>query len=217
MRPFALLLVLIPTLAWAHPPPPPPPPPPEIAVADDARPLVEWSTWVRLGYGVAHVESDAVARATAPSSPPAIERQRTFAAALGWELSLPLTRSGDLRIGPWVELRGFSEHPVAGGEIVFTAAPKKLDLFFYEGSGVLAVRAGGNDRVMTGALAYGYLAPWDLFGAQRGASRYMIGVRLVANVTRDLDDPRAWSATAGVEVEPFGALRYLLGIRRWYR
>ena len=31
-----------------------------------------------------------------------------------------------------------------------------------------------------------------------------------------LDDPRDWSVTGGLEVEPVGAIRYLLGIRSWY-
>ena len=78
------------------------------------------------------------------------------------------------------------------------------------------MKAGGNDRVVTGAVAWGYLAPWTLFGPTTGRARYMIGVRLVATATRAVDDPRDWSVTAGVEVEPIGALRYLLGIRSWY-
>ena len=45
----------------------------------------------------------------------------------------------------------------------------------------------------------------------------MIGVRVVASATRAIDDPRLWSATLGLETEPMGALRYLLGIRAWYR
>ncbi|MCX5746587.1 MAG: hypothetical protein NT062_29270 [Proteobacteria bacterium] len=211
MRFLCLLIVLMPTLAIAHPPP-------ELAYEPASRPIVEWSTWFRLGYGVAHLPSDVVARSTDPAAPTvAIEQQRTIDAALGFELSLPLTARGNLRFGPWFEFRGFSEHPVAGGQLVLTAVPAKLDMFFYEGKGILALRAGGNDREMTGSVAWGYLAPWNLFGSQTGASRYMIGVRFVATVSRDLDDPRVWSATGGLEVEPFGALRYLLGIRSWYR
>lgn len=213
MRLLALAILLVPALAVAHPPPPPPP---ELAYEPE-RPVVEWSTWFRLGYGIAHVPSETVARATEPTVA-AIEKQRTVDAALGFELSLPLTHAGNLRIGPWFEFRGFSEHPVVGGEVVLTAVPRTIDMFLYKGQGILALRGGGNDRVATGSLAYGYLAPWDLFDAHGGgASRYMIGVRLVATVTRALDDPRVWSATAGLEVEPFGAIRYLLGIRSWYR
>ena len=85
-----------------------------------------------------------------------------------------------------------------------------------DGEAILALRAGGNRRVVTGAVAFGHLAPWRLLGPWSGATRYMIGVRLVASANRSLDDPRDWSATVGLEVEPVGALRYLLGIRSWY-
>lgn len=105
---------------------------------------------------------------------------------------------------------------MAGGEIVLEGVPKRLDLFQYDGEGILSIRAGGNAHVVTGALAYGYLAPWRLWGPWNGATKYMIGVRLVASVTRSVDDPRDWTATGGLEFEPVGALRYLLGIRSWY-
>lgn len=208
-------LVLASLLVWshaaAHPPPPPDPEP------EEHRPLVEWSSWVRFGFGTTH-EALTVATKGAGASDE-IRSRAVFQAALGLDLSLPLTRRGDVRLGAWGEFRGFSDHPVGGGEVLLTAVPRKLDLFFYEGQGILALRAGGNDQVWTGSLAYGYLAPWNLFGSTRSgdASRYMIGVRLVANVTVDRDDRRLWTATGGVEVEPVGALRYLLGIRSWYR
>ena len=46
--------------------------------------------------------------------------------------------------------------------------------------------------------------------------RYMIGVRMVASVTQSNENEKLWSATLGLETEPVGALRYLLGIRSWY-
>ena len=104
-----------------------------------------------------------------------------------------------------------------GGQLVLTARPAKLDMFFYEGEGTWMLRAGGNRDLVTGAIAWGYRAPWDLFHPARGRSRYMIGVRVVATATRAIDDPGRWSATLGLETEPMGALRYLLGIRAWYR
>lgn len=53
-------------------------------------------------------------------------------------------------------------------------------------------------------------------GRRKGASRYMIGVRFVFTAARAVDNPRDWSLGLGLEVEPIGALRYLLGIRSLY-
>jgi hypothetical protein len=109
-----------------------------------------------------------------------------------------------------------SSGPVLGGELIFDGLPHRLDLFQYDGEGTLAIRAGGNLHHVTAAIAYGYLAPWNLWGPWDGPTRYMIGVRLVASATRSLDDPHDWSVTGGLEFEPVGSLRYLLGIRSWY-
>jgi hypothetical protein len=70
--------------------------------------------------------------------------------------------------------------------------------------------------VWTGQLGIAYRAPWDLFGERPRSSRYMIGVGLVATATQSRLDPKDWSATVGLEFEPVGALRYVLGIRSWY-
>ena len=196
--------------AWAHPPPPP-----EIAAPD--RPAVEWSSWFRLAYGYDHASPSATPLANTPAPTPAAPDPWGFHAAIGADVTFDAGRHGDLRVGPWLEVRGFDRAGVvAGGELAFERAPRKLDMFLYDGQGVLIVKAGGNDRVVTGAVAWGYLAPWTLFGPTQGNSRYMIGVRLVATATRALDDPRDWSITGGLEVEPIGAIRYLLGIRSWY-
>ncbi len=215
-----VLLVLLPVIgltaavstAAAHPPPPPPP---ESIASEPERPLVEWSTWVGIAYGWAPGTDHGVPRVIDP----AIDRDPAASgwdAGLGAELSLPLTRAGTVRFGPWVEGRT-SSGPLLGGELVLTARPAKLDLFWYQGEGAWTLRAGGNRDVVTGAVAWGYRAPWDLFHPSHGRSRYMIGVRVVASATRAIDDPRLWSATVGLETEPMGALRYLLGIRAWYR
>jgi hypothetical protein len=197
--------------AWAHPPPPPP----EIAAPD--RPAFEWSSWFRLAYGYTDAAPAATPLASTGTQPPAAPDPWGLHAALGADLTLALASDGDVRLGPWLEVRGFDRTGVvAGGELVIERAPRSLDMFLYDGQGVLIVKAGGNDRVMTGAVAWGYLAPWTLFGETSGHKRYMIGVRLVATATRAVDDPRDWSVTAGLEVEPIGALRYLLGIRSWY-
>ena len=44
----------------------------------------------------------------------------------------------------------------------------------------------------------------------------MIGVGIVATVTQSRHDSHDWSALVGLELEPLGAVRYLLGIRSWY-
>lgn len=190
--------------AGARPPPPPEPEP--------ARPLVEWSTWVRIGWGVESGDSSTVAaRSTVPA-----ERTQTMAweGAIGADFTLPIAAEGDVRVGPWIEARGLSV--VGGGELVIAALPKRLDMFWYEGQGQLSLRAGGNTERATAAIAYGYRAPWDLFGRPSGSTRYMIGVRVVASVTREFERPNDWVGTLGLELEPVGALRYVFGIRSWY-
>lgn len=201
-----LLLLLFAGVANASPPPPPD--------DDEApqRPALEWSTWFRLGFGMRSADSAVAARATTP--PPSAGQVTAWDAALGVDLTGAITESGNVRIGPWLEVRGLSV--VGGGELVIQGVPRTMDMFFYQGQGVLVMRAGGNHERATGQVAYGYLAPWNLFRPDRGASRYMIGVRFVATYTRAFDDPRDWSATIGLETEPVGALRYLLGIRSWY-
>ncbi|MBA3453624.1 MAG: hypothetical protein H0T42_11080 [Deltaproteobacteria bacterium] len=207
MRRALLLLVCLAGAADARPP---------VQLAEDPesahRPALEWSTWFRLGFGMRPADPDAAARTTTP--PPPAGQVTTWEAALGIDLTGALSGSGNIRIGPWLEVRGLSV--VGGGELVIQRVPKTIDMFLYEGQGVLVMRAGGNHERATGQLAYGYLAPWNLFRPDRGAARYMIGVRFVATYTRAIEDPRDWSATIGLETEPVGALRFLLGIRSWY-
>jgi len=206
-----LPILLCARAAWAHPPPEP-----EEEVSE--RPRWEWSSWIRLAYGqtgLASPSATPLAATGSTTTPPPPAMTSGWEGALGADVTLGVTSSGDTRVGPWVELRGF--HAVAGVELALTAVPHELDMFQYDGQGVLIVRAGASDRVATGSIAWGYLAPWSLWGPWRGSARYMIGVRLVATATRSLDDPRDWSATFGLEAEPVGSIRYLLGIRSWYR
>lgn len=211
MNRSAVVLTLI-VLAGTAAARPPPPPPPELAQDEPSRPALEWSTWFRLGFGMEDRTSDIAARSTMPV--PTRGQDTTWEAAIGAELTTGIARNGDVRVGPWIELRGLSI--VGGGELVVQGLPKKLDLFFYDGTGVLALRAGGNHERVTGQIAYGYQAPWKLWGPHTGSTRYMIGVRFVGSFTRAIEDPRDWAATLGIETEPIGALRYLLGIRSWY-
>jgi hypothetical protein len=176
------------------------------------RPVIEWSTWARIGVGTESRSHDLLARSTT-QPPPRAERDATLEAALGADLTLPIALRGALRVGAWTEVRT-SSGPVVGAELQLQAVPHRLRMFQYSGEGLVSIRAGGNEHVVTGAIAYGYLAPWNLRGTWDGASRYLIGVRVVGSVTRSVDDPREWTATAGLELEPVGAVRY---VRAWVR
>jgi hypothetical protein len=206
---------------------------PQIAGEDLFRPPIEWSTWIRIAAGLEQRTAfDPAARTTGGPRPPQLDHR--WETGVGVEGSLALSMHGTVRLGAWAELRGLepSRDGFAGAELVLTAVPKRLDLFLYEGHGILAIRAGRSASDVTGALAYGYLAPWKLEGPCRirffdiytgvcaprppRTTRYMVGVRLVATMTRAIDDPRTWSATLGVETELLGSLRAMLGIRSWY-
>lgn len=208
MRRLALIFLVVLT-APAGARPPPPPDEPEIAVSPvSPRPtLVEWTTWLRGAIAVAHGDA-AVPRST---TGPIREAERRVAGAAGIGFTLPIGQR--IRIGAWAEVRGW-DVPLVGGEL--TVTPSDLDLFFYKGKSAITARAGGNPDQLTAQLGFAYRAPWDLFGAKPRSSRYMIGVGLVATATQSRLDPHDWSATVGLEFEPLGALRYVLGVRSWY-
>jgi hypothetical protein len=188
----------------------PPPPDDYETQAPTSKPtLIEWSTWFRFGVVVAH--GDATPSTIARTTEPVREADRRFAGALGIGVTLPIGSSA--RIGAWAEMRGW-ELPLAGGELL--VIPGDLDLFFYKGKGAISMRGGGNPDVWTGQLGLHYRAPWDLFGPRPRNHRYMIGVGVVATATQSRLDRSDWSATIGLELEPIGAIRYLLGIRSWY-
>ncbi len=174
------------------------------------RATVEWSTWLRAGYGVHHERPELLARGIVA---PQMERTTGFEGALGADVTYAFPTSR-IRIGGWAELRGLT--PVGGAELLIAAAPRNLDMFFYSGEGVLAVRAGAGRDQITAAVAWGYRCPWTMFDPAPRDARYMIGARLVATATQSTRDADDWSMTLGLEVEPIGALRYLLGVRSWY-
>jgi hypothetical protein len=190
-----------------------PPPPPEEPVVEK-RPAIEWSTWVRVAYGTGPEQAEIRARTVSPV-PDDDDRMQGWEIGGGIDLTLGIAGGGNIRLGPWAEVRTSSD-AVVGGELVIVGAPRKLDMFWYAGEGMLIVRAGGNREVRTAAVSYGYRAPWNLFRPARGTTRYMIGVRMVGSITQSLEDEGVWSATLGLETEPVGALRYLLGIKSWY-
>lgn len=182
----------------------------EVETPTDKPTLIEWTTWVRGGLVVDHSDptSSPLARTTAP---PMAQSDRTIGGAVGAGFTLPLGSS--LRAGPWVELRGWGL-PLIGAEV--TAIPGSLDMFFYKGQSAITLRAGANPDVRSAQLGFAYRAPWDLFGPRPRASRYIIGAGIVATVTQSRTDPHDWSALVGLELEPLGTIRYLLGIRSWY-
>jgi hypothetical protein len=148
-------LIAATAVAGARPPPPPEDPP------TPTRPGLEWSTWVRMSYGVAPYTTDR-------------------------------RRAGD---------RGLAEE----ARHVLVRGRGRAD------------RARGHRRHTGHRRAVLRLpAPWDLLRPRHREVRYQIGLRAVATYTRSIDDPRDWTSTVGLEVEPVGALRYLLGIRGWY-
>jgi hypothetical protein len=186
--------------------------PPEIAESPpgDRPTLVEWTTWLRGAIVVARSEAPEPTAARASSPTP--ERDRDVAGAIGAGFTLPI--GSHVRIGPWLEFRSWGL-PVVGGEL--TVLPGSLDMFWYQGKSAITTRAGANPDVLTAQLGVAYRAPWDLFGPAAQNSRYVIGVGVVATATQNRHDPHDWSVTVGVELEPVGALRYLLGVRSWYR
>lgn len=203
-----VVLVLLTGVAAAHPPP-------ELAYDEPTdwrsdRALAEWSTWIRLGYGVASEPRDIAAR-TVGEPIPAHETAGHVDAALGADVTFPLPTS-KVRVGPWLELR--PDDAVGGVEV--SIAGKPLDMFWYDGERVLTARVGLGMSHVTAALAYGYRCPWKLWGPYNKTSRYMIGVRLVASGSQAMADPNDWNVSFGIEFEPVGSLRYIGGIQSWY-
>jgi hypothetical protein len=203
-----LVTVALAPVALAHPPPPPG----DEAIDWRETPArFEWSTWIGVGFGAASSHATVTARTIGPTPAPP-DTSTTWAFEAGADVTVPVGRA--IRVGPWIGLHGLE--PVIGGEVQVTRAPASLDLFFYRGEGVWIVRGGGGPDHATAAIAWGYRCPWRLWGPYSRTTRYEIGARIVLGVQRAYRDPADWSATLGLEVEPAGALRYLLGIRSWY-
>lgn len=197
--------------AWAHPAPPHFP---------GLRPTLEVTSWVALGGG-ALVGPDA---------------RGVFDLRLGGDFTTALSRSGDLRIGPFLEAGSAtfaSLSAVAGVALFVGAAPRPLRMFLYPGEGTLVARLGAGytwRRDLLGApsspvasltVAYGYRAPFSLREPEneltsepvpRRLARYMVGVRLWVNAQVDLAGDPAAQVTAGLEFEPVGSTRYLFGL-----
>lgn len=226
-----LLALAVPFLvagsASAHTPPPDDlietPPVETLSVAQPTveRPTLELTTWLGVGGG---------GRAAGQ------EARGVFDLRFGYDVTLPVAREGDVRIGPFAEVASatFSSISAVGGlEVFLGSVPRPLRMFFYSGEGTFLVRLGGgwswwtdvprktSAPVTSLTLAYGYRCPFSLHEpaeepaqepGQRRSSRYMIGVRLWVNGTVGFASSRIWQVSGGIEFEPIGSFRYLLGL-----
>ncbi|HEY5920988.1 MAG TPA: hypothetical protein VIV11_04925 [Kofleriaceae bacterium] len=182
----------------------------EIIVTSEKRPVVEWSTWGRLGIGAASQQPNVIARRL---TPPMAESSSTWEAAVGADLTFGVARNGDVRVGAWGELRT-SSGPVTGVELVIDHLPPHPYGSRIGGSGSLVLRAGGNAHVVTGALGFGYVGSFPRYDPWIRWARHVVGARVVASMNRSMDDPRDWSATVGLEVEPIGVVRAVLDLAK---
>jgi hypothetical protein len=173
-----------------------------IEVEDRKRPALAWSTWGRLGVGMESQQPSAIARSL---TPPMAESSSMWEAAAGADLTFRVALDGNLRLGAWGEVRTSSD-PVVGAELVLEHLPPSPDSSRIAGSGSLVLRAGANGHVVTGALGIGYLGSWPSHAPWLPWARHVVGARVVASINRSTDDPREWSATIGLEVDPIGAV-----------
>jgi hypothetical protein len=174
------------------------------------RPAIEWSVWGRLGAGIATASPDAVARRVTTSPAESISTS-TWQAALATDITVGIARGGNLRLGAWGELRTSSD-PVAGGELVLEGLTPHSYTSRIGRAGSVVLRAGGNARVMTGAFGVGYIGRFPRFDPWVRWARHVVGARAVLSFDRSREDPRDWSATIGLEIEPIGALHGLYDI-----
>ncbi|MFT3696101.1 MAG: hypothetical protein QM831_23385 [Kofleriaceae bacterium] len=152
------------------------------------RPLVEWSAFGRLGVGVETTQPSILARST---TAPSLALDTTFEAALDAELTLGVARDRTIRLGAYGELRTLTD-PVVGGELMF------------EDTHTLVVRAGGGAHVFTAGLGFGWTDTHPEW------AHHVFGPRVMTTFDHSTDDPRAWSLTIGLEVDPIGVVQKLL-------
>ena len=180
----------------------------EIISIPQKRPAVEWSVWGRLGVGIATQRPDVLARRV---TAPAPESTSTWEAAAAADLTVRLARDGDLRLGAWGEVRTSSD-PVAGAELVVEGLPPHPYDSRIGRTGSLVLRAGANARVLTAALGFGYVGSFPRSDPWIRWARHVVGARVVVSVNRARDESHDWSATVGLEVEPFGVAHALFDL-----
>jgi hypothetical protein len=169
------------------------------------RPPIEWSTWLRGGYGIELEPTRFAARGTVQ---PVAEAHTILEGALGADASVGVARHGDLRLGAWAEMRTTSG-PVLGGELIVAGFSRHTTTHDFDGSGGIVLRAGGNGSVVTGAIGFGYSGSWARSDPWISWARHAAGVRVVASMTRSSTE---WSTTVGLELDPIGALHALVDL-----
>jgi hypothetical protein len=178
---------------------------------DGERPRVEWSLWGRLGVGVATQQHPTVLARRL--TPPDAESSSMWEAAAAAELTIGVARDGNLRLGAWGELRT-SSGPVVGGELVLEDLPPHPFDSRIGGAGSVVLRAGGNGHLVTGAVGFGYVGSFPRSDPWLHWASHVVGARIVASMNHSLDDPRDWSATIGLEIEPIGAVHAVLDLAK---
>jgi len=166
------------------------------------RPAVEWSLWGRLGAGLLSQSSDVAARRI---TPPSTDSHSTSEGALGVDATFGIAHGDNLRLGAWGEVRTTTD-PVGGAELVLEGLSPHPYSSRIGGAGSLVLRAGGNTRVITAALGFGYVGSYPNDDPWVSWARHIVGARVMLSVNRAAEDPRDWSATLGLEIEPIGAL-----------
>jgi hypothetical protein len=185
------------------------------------RPTLEIASFVGVGGG---------------GRPVGGEARAFFDLRLGYDVTLPVARDGDVRVGPFLELGSatFASFAVVGGlEAFLGGTPRPLRMFYYAGEGTLSVRLGAgwgfwsdlpqtsSSPIASVSVAYGYRAPFSLrepseqmaaTPGHRESARYMTGARLYTNATFGLRAAGIWQVSGGIEFEPVGAVRYLFGL-----
>jgi hypothetical protein len=135
----------------------------------------------------------------------------TWELAAGADLTMGVTASGNLRVGAWGEIRTTTD-AVLGMELVLDHLPPHPHRSRIDGAGSLVLRVGGNDRVVSGAVGFGYVGSFRRHDPWIRWMRHVVGARVVASMNRSIEDPRDWSATVGLEVEPIGVVRAVLDL-----
>jgi hypothetical protein len=148
-----------------------------IATPAPDRPTLEWSTWARLGFGVASTPVHRRARHHPADGRIVIHLE----AAVTADLSMAVAHHCDLRLGASAELRT-SSGPV-GGELVVEGF-LRIPIGDFDGTGGVLLRAEGNTHVVTAALAFGYVGSWSRSDPWISFARHVVGVRLVVSMNR---------------------------------
>jgi hypothetical protein len=161
---------------------------------------------LRGGFGIETQVTPIAARGTVVQ--PLAESHTIFEGALGAEVSVGVAHRGDLRLGAWAEMRTTSR-PVLGGELIVAGFPRHPINGDFDSSGGVILRAGGNGDAITGAIGFGFTGSWGSSDPWISWARHAVGARVVASMTRSSTE---WSTTLGIEVEPIGALRALVGL-----